>query len=401
MHTTSRNTTSRDAVALSAALTRSLTVLALVLTAILGGCSATDVEPAPVPPSEATSLPLLGPAFMLGTTLYGGADLTTLGPRERALLDTSTARGLTGFTYYVDWANLEPEPGRYTLEEFATTLDNLQQSGIRPYVNITVGDIENYNLPDGLSDGQGGLADGVSLDDPAVIERFGRLLDQVVPILLSHDGFLLGVGNEVDVRFDESHPEERPAYARFVEAARERVRAIDPRLAIGVALTKQAILNDSPTVRELQAVTDVIPFNYAPIDPNFFVLEPEAINEDFQSVVSAHGDGPIVIQELTCPSPVTMGASPAWQQSCFERLFEEIGATPQVRFASVFTFQDFDAETCDLVRDLFFGDELDDLPDDVAERLTDYLCFLGVVTPDGTPKPAWDTVLDAAESLTE
>jgi hypothetical protein len=96
-----------------------------------------------------------------------------------------------------------------------------------------------------------------------------------------------------------------------------------------------------------------------------------------------------------------MDASEEWQRACYERLFEEIDATPQVRFASVFTFQDLDAETCSLVRDLIFGDELDDLPEEVAERLSEYLCQLGVVTPDGTPKLAWDTVLDGAGSLTE
>jgi len=117
--------------------------------------------------------------------------------------------------------------------------------------------------------------------------------------------------------------------------------------------------------------------------------------------VTAYGDGPILLQELTCPSPETMGASEAWQRGCFERLFAEIEATPRVRFASVFTFQDFDEPTCEIIRDAIFGDELDDLPPDVAERLTDYLCYLGVVAPDGTPKPAWQAVLEAAESAAE
>lgn len=379
-----------------------LVLLPIVLSAGVGACSSTAVEPLPDPPvTEAASLPLLAPGFTLGTTLYGGADLSTLGTPERALLDTAVTRGLAGFTYYVDWADLEPEAGRYTLDEFSATLDDLQQLGVRPFVNITVGDIEDYNLPESLSDGQGGRADGVSLDDPAVIERFGELLDQVVPVLLAHDGFILGVGNEVDARFDGPHPGEREAYVRFVEAARERVHAINPRLAVAVTLTAHAVRDRSPTFRALRTVTDVLPFNYGPIDPNFFVLELEDINEDVRAVVSAYGEGPILIQELTCPSAASMGASQAWQRSCFERLFEEIAATSQVRFASVFTFQDFDTETCTLVRDLIFGDELSDLPEEVAERLSDYLCQLGVVAPDGTPKLAWDAVLEGAESLAE
>ena len=377
-------------------------LLSVLLTIFAGACSTTDVEPPPDAPSkEAASLPLIDSGFTLGITLYGGADLPETGTAEGALLDTAVANGLHGFTYYVDWAELEPVPGRYMLAEFNAKLDDLQRLGVQPFVNITVGDIENYNLPEGLSDGQGGLAEDVSLDDPAVIERFGQLLDRVVPILIDHGGFILGVGNEVDARFDGPHPDERAAYVQFVKAARERVHAINPRLAVGVTLTSYAVRDRSQTFRALRVVTDVLPFNYAPIDPNFFVREQQQISSDFQEVVSAYGDGTIIIQELTCPSAPSMNASEEWQRACFQQLFEEIDATSQIRFASVFTFQDLDAETCSLVRDLIYGDELDDLPEEVAKRLSEYLCHLGVVMPDGSPKLAWGTVLKGAESLPE
>ena len=380
-------------------LARSWPIVLSIALAMLGvSCSTTEVEPPATDATAAASLPRLAPGFTVGTTLYGGADVTSLGAAERALLDTAAARGLGGFTYYVDWGDLEPEAGRYTLSAFTAQLDALRRLGVQPFVNLTIGDIEDYNLPAGLSDGQGGLADGVSLDDPAVIERFGRLLDQVVPVLLAHEVFLLGVGNEVDARFDGPYPDERDAYVRFVDAARERVRAIDSRLAVGVTLTMTAVREQSPTFQALRGVTDIIPLNYAPIQPDFFVRDVDAIQPDFQSVLSAYGDGPIVIQELTCPSAASMGASEAWQRACFEQLFEVIGATPSIRFASVFTFQDFDDATCKAVQDALFGNELDDLPDAVAQRLADYLCQLGVVAPDGTPKPAWNAVLDAAAS---
>lgn len=270
-----------------------------------------------------------------------------------------------------------------------------------PFVNITVGDIEDYNLPNGLSDGQGGLAENISLKDPAVIERFGRLLDRVVPILHDNGGFILGVGNEVDARFDGPYSDELTAYVQFVEAARERVHSTYPKLAVGVTLTSYAVRNQSETFSALREVTDVLPLNYAPIDPNFFVRDQEQIIPDFKEVLSAYGDGPIIIQELTCPSAPSMDASEEWQRTCFEQLFTEISKTPQVRFASVFTFQDFDQQMCSLVRDLIFGEELDNLPEEVAERLSEYLCKLGVVKPDGTPKLAWDTILEMAEVLTE
>lgn len=368
------------------------TVFAL---ALLAGCSSTPTAVDP-PDTEAASLPLLAPGFTLGTTLYGSADLNDLGDEERVLLEDAAARSLSGFTVYVDWADLEPEPGRYTLDDLDGVLAGLQRLGLQPFLNITVGDIADYNLPPELSDGAGGLAEGVALDDEAVIERFGAVLDRVVPLALERGVFLLGVGNEVDARLDGDFRGERDAYVRFVEAAVARVRALAPRLAVGVTLTNGAVRERTGTFRALRAVADIVPFNHTPLQPDFFVRNLDDVRSDFRDVLDAYGEGPIVIQELTCPSAPSMGASPAWQQSCFDRLFAEIEATPTVRFASVFTFQDFDAATCQIIRNALFGDELDDLPRDVATRLTDYLCTLGVVAPDGMPKPAWETVLAAS-----
>jgi hypothetical protein len=381
-------------------MSRSLPVVLLVFLIGCAGlsCSSTGVEPED-DPSDAAALPLLESDIAIGTTLYGRADLSNLGPAERRLLDAAATQGLNGFTYYVDWAELEPEPGQYTLTPFTQRLDALQDLGVQPFVNLTVGDIDDYNLPDDLSDGEGGLADGGSLDDPALIERFGRVLDRVVPLVVERGGFFLGVGNEVDARLDDATQDELDAYVRFVEAARDRVHATDARLAVGVTLTTDAVRTRSRTAQALRDAVDVIPLNYGPIQPDFFVRDLDDIASDFQDVLSGVPSGPILIQELTCPSATTMDASRSWQKSCFERLFEEIAATPRIRFASVFTFQDFDEETCVVIRDFFFGDTLDDLPEDVAQRLTDYLCQLGVVAPDGTPKPAWDALLEGLDTV--
>lgn len=373
----------------------SLLVLVLLLTTA-AGCSTTDADLDPPPDTEATSLPLLAPGLTVGTTFYGSAELPEPGSPTRALLDTAVSRGLGGFTYYVDWIDLEPTPGRYTLDTFTATLEALQALGVVPFVNITVGDIGDYNLPRDLSDGAGGLADGVSLGDDATIERFGRILDRVAPLVVRHGGFFLGVGNEIDARLDEDFPDERGAYVRFVEAARERVHRTEPRLAVGVVLTNRAIRTRSATFRAFRAVSDLIPYNHAPIRPDFFVMALDEIQDDFRDVADAFGDGPIVIQELTCPSPSAMGASEAWQEGCFERLFEAIQATPQVRFTSVFTLQDFDEPTCELVREALYGEFLEEVSPDFAERFAEYLCHMGVIHPDGTPKPAWDAVLNAS-----
>jgi len=340
--------------------------------------------------SEASALPLLEADFVLGTTFYGSASIPERTSPEYLLLKKAMDRGLAGFTYYVDWADLEPEADVYTLEGFTRTLDDLQRLGLAPFVNITVGDSGGYNLPDDL------IASGLALDASSVTERFGKLLDRLVPILSKRGGFYLGVGNEVGEYLD-INVAERDAYVQFVHAARLRVQQTNPQLAVGVTLTPGDVRFGSKTFQALKEVVDVIPFNYSPIKPDFHVLPVAAIAEDFREVVAAYGEGVILIQELTCPSANTMSASERWQRDCFAQLFEEIRQMPVVRFASVFTYQDFDAETCVTIRDAIFEQELDDLPDAVAQRLTDYLCYLGIVRPDGEPKPAYRIMLRELE----
>ena len=362
---------------------------ALLSLLLLTACDSSSVPP---PATEAATLPLLAPGQTLSTTLYGSADLDALSVPARARVDEAVEAGLGGFSFYVDWADLEETKGVYTLDEFTATLDALQGLGLTPFVNVTIGDSGEYNLPTGIGDGEGGIADGVALDDPEVIERFGRVLDRVAPILVARGGFYLGLGNEMDEYLDPAR-REREAYAAFVEAARERVHATEPQLAVGVTLRGGAVQDQTATYRAMRAVADRIAVNYGPIESDFFVLDSDEIRGHYRDVMATYGDEPILIQELTCPSPETMGASEAWQADCYAQLFGEIENDPRVRFASVFTLQDFDGATCDAIREALLGDE--DLPPEIAERLGDYLCELGVLRPDGTPKPAWPIFLDA------
>ena len=353
---------------------------------VVSGCSSASVEPSP---SEASSIPLLPDGFTLGISFYGGGTVRDLDEEPRATLDAGIDDGIGGWTYYVEWADLEPEPGRYTLDEFTRALDDAQAAGLRPFVNVTVGDSEGFSLP-------GGVPDGDALRDPDVIARFGRLLDQVVPRLASRGGFVLALGNEMGEYLDVDRTA-RAAYATFVDAARQRVHEIEPRLAVAVTLTNGDVRNRSVTYRALRPVVDVVALNHSPIAPDFFVLDLDDVRRDLRDVLDAHDDGPVVIQELTCPNAESMGASDAWQAGCFRELFAEIEATPQVRFASVFTYTDFDEETCRLFTDALFGSELDDLPRDLAQRLADYTCGLGVVDVDGTPSPAWEVIADVTQ----
>jgi hypothetical protein len=146
----------------------------------------------------------------------------------------------------------------------------------------------------------------------------------------------------------------------------------------------------------MRRAADFVAVNYAPIAPDFFVLPPAAIAADFRAVLDTFDARPVVIQELTCPSAASMNASADWQATCFDILFDVLLADPRVRFASVFSLEDFDDASCERIRAAF--PPLDGVPEDFVQRFLDYLCALGVLTPDGEAKPAWAVLLEAAEN---
>jgi hypothetical protein len=284
--------------------------------------------------------------------------------------------------------------------ELKATLTWLKSEGLVPYLNINLVDIDHLNLPADYLDEAGGFAAGVRFNDPAFIRRFNHLLDEVVPLLVEHGGFYLGVGNEVDERFSE-HPEELSAYLEFVAAVREHIHRLEPRLAVGVTVTGTALLKNSAIVLQLKRVSDAVPFNYYPLDDTLRVKDLSLIPGNFKTLIAAYGDSPIIIQELGCPSAEVMNSSFDYQQHCFETLFATLAAYPQIRFISVFAFQDLGQATCDALASYFNLEQLaaEGLPPQFLERFRAFLCTLGLREADGSAKPAWQAFLNELERI--
>lgn len=340
---------------------------------------------------------LSGPGVIIGTTRFGSGDLPPDSDRVTQRLDEAIAGGMGGFTVYVDWPAVEPFPGEYDFAELVEVLDRLHDRGLATFVNLTIGDVGEYVVPPEFSDGEGGLADGLGLEDPEVFDRLAGLLSALVPKLLDRGVIALGLGNEMDDRLDGEFADELDGYVALVAAARSYLKAIAPGLPVGVTLTATAHLNGSAARRAMGEVADFVGVNYGPINPYWFVLETAAIDQQFRTLLDSFGDEPILIQELTCPSAVSMGASETWQAECFQILFDRLILDPRVKFASVFTLEDFSGEMCELVRGVF-RDALAGLPDDFLERFMDYLCAMGLLAADGTTKPAWKVMVNSAGS---
>ncbi|MEM6428784.1 MAG: hypothetical protein AAF708_06035 [Deinococcota bacterium] len=347
--------------------------------------------------TEAASLPLLGAGTFLGTTYYGTSYVPDDGV-TRPLVDSAAQAGMSGFTLYADWPELEPTEGVYNLTDLAENLTWLSSRGIRPYLNLTVVDIDDLNLyPDWLTEDGSKFADGRSFADADIIARFSSLLDQVVPLLLRHGGYYLGLGNEVDGRYS-THLAEYADYLQFVDAARAHVHSIEPKLAVGVTVTAAAPLGMPSLFQRLQAVTDILPFDYYGYDGALALESNEDIHATIDKIMDAYGDNLTLVQETNCPSATASGSSPDLQAACLEVMLESFQRYPQIRYISVFSFSDFDSETCEFILDAFrVADE--DLPNWYLPRLEGFLCEIGMVAAEGTPKPAWDVFLAQAQKL--
>ncbi len=373
-------------------------LVAMVSGLFLASTCLAGERPAPPAGVDLEYMPKLQRGQVLGTTIYGSADLESLSSAAEIEFQRLIDGGMRGFTLYVDWPDLESAPGMFALGELLNSLDMLSDLGLQVFLNITVGNIGDYNLPTDLSDGEGGLAPGVQLNQPSVIARFGALLDELVPELALRDVFLLGLGNEVDERLDHASLDELNAYRDFVLAGRNHVHGLVPDLPVTVTVTAKAIRDQSATWLGISQAVDLAAFNYAPIDQDWFVFEIADIAADLDQILALAGDGPLVIQELTCPSAPSMGASEQWQSSCLDVLFDRIIANRNIRFVSIFTLEDLGGAVCSAVQDVFLP-ALSGLPTDFIERFLDYLCAIGIIAEDGSAKPSLNAVLQALDRL--
>lgn len=341
-------------------------------------------------------LPLLAPGLHLGSTFYGGGEIPD-DPALRQVVADAGEEGLTAFTLYAEWPTLEPSAGSYALEELQATLAWLHGMGYQPLLNITLIDIADLMLVDDLMNDDGSApSDGLTFDDPLVISRLNALLDQVVPLLVEHGGFLLLLGNEVDEYFADYPAADPAGYAALIDAARQHVHSIAPQLAVGVTLTGTEVLEEGELLSLLRPVTDVLPFNFYPLytdTEDWLMLMDEAQTAAaIEQLMAVYENETVVIQELGCPSATANGSSLDLQAACFDQLLGMLSDYPNVRYATVFTLHDFDDEVCDLFVDVFGLTERD-LPDGWFPRWRGYLCSLGILNADYSPKPAWDVVL--------
>jgi hypothetical protein len=341
-------------------------------------------------PTPAADLPLLPPGTHV-SALYSEAE-----PGAKTELDSAfgevVAAGGDAYELSISWSDLESEPGKIDTSKLENYLSTLSGLNIHVYLSITTINTIALTLPFDLADAPAlvELSGGRHFDDPLILDRFGKLLDAVVPVLAKHGGFFLSVGNEVEGWLD-THPDEVEPFARFVAAAREHVHRIEPRLGVGATITSGGVQRQSPAAQAVLAVSDAAAYTYYPLNDDFTVQAPSVAEDDLKQMVEAAGTLPILFQEVGYPSGYSPrpqnGSSAEKQRQFIENFFAAVEAYPSVRFVSVLQLADWSEAQCDAFAD-YYG--LGSLP-----TAREFLCSLGLRERTGAAKPAYAPFLAA------
>ena len=278
------------------------------------------------------------------------------------------------------WSSLEPTPGNIDVSSLKSALDYYNQKGFQILVGIQVINTVKREVPTDLA--------AVAFDDPQFIARFHTLLDAVSGVFSGAERYI-SIGNEVDV-YLSSQPAEWATYKTFYTDAVSYLHTQSPTLLVGVTATFGGFSGDSNAeLQSLNAPSDVTILTYYPLQGDSQGLPSSSPTTDIPRMLSLAGSKPVVLQEAGYPSGTLNGSSEAAQQEFVTDLFQAWRAAgDRMPFLSYFLLYDFDSTTCNDLGTYYGSSD---------PAFLSYLCTLGLRHSDGTPKPAWNTFVTAAQ----
>jgi hypothetical protein len=228
--------------------------------------------------------------------------------------------------------------------------------------------------------------DTLPFNDPAVKARYRALIDQVAPYLNSSVKYV-SLGNEVDT-YLSTHTSEWTAYKELIDDARTYLQTLKPGLLVGVTTTfGGASSTHVSDVASLNQNMDIVIYTYYPL--NFATMtarDPNTVSVDMAAMVSLANGKPLVIQEWGYPSSTFVSGSEQRQSAFIDNTFAawRQHGSDTIPFLSFFKRREWTSSECtNRAQGQTSG-----------QPFYEFLCSLGLLTNDGTPKPAYQTFSD-------
>jgi len=288
--------------------------------------------------------------------------------------------GARGQLIAATWKELEPTAGAIDVSSLVGQLDDGGDREPTIFVGLQVINTVAKEVPADLADS--------AFDAVAMRQRFHALIDALATALPGRITYL-SIGNEVDGYLESTG--QWTAYRAFYEDALDYAHAKLPGVRVGVTGGYEGVVGARHTqMAALNTRSDVIMLTYYPIGADFQVDVPTITRTAFPAMLAAAGRKPVIIQELGYPASPLLGSSDALQAAFFSDAIDQWSQIDGSRmpFVNLFLLHDFTAEECDAFGD-YYG-----IPNNA--QFEAYLCTLGLRLADGTPRPAWQAVVDAA-----
>lgn len=318
--------------------------------------------------------------------------------------DIALSAGMDTQVVAFNWVDLEPTKGTYKKQLLLNKLAQAKADLSAPMLMLTGPQSDEMLLPHDL-DGQEGfkLRDGRSIDDPEIIDRYKKLLDWVVPMLSSQNGWAIVVGNEVDIRL-QVEPSEAESYLSFLKAVRDHVHSINPDMAVAMTVTAAPVYTADPTVLRFIEESDFASYTFY-CDPGWSGVMGLVLEFVMPYLQASAEDKPIIFQEFGCSSGFVDGRqqriayTPEIQEEFIEAFIKVIDNSPQVRAAYAYQLNDLSAAQIDEY--LGLADYLNNAEEKAywAEHI-ELLGTLGLCENDsGATKLAWHKLVKGIETV--
>ncbi len=318
------------------------------------------------------------------------------------------SKGMKVGRIQLDWAELEPQPNQYNKQLLEEKLLEMEADGLQSFVMLSTIDSEEFTIPLDLTDNTSStfLANNMQFDDPIILARFRKLLDWVVPMIVSHKGWVLAVGNEPGNLLTD-FPSTAPSFVNFLRNSREHAHLIDANLAITMTLAYSNVELGQPFHTDFLAESDVASFNYYAFNTNlFFDNAKTTVNQEIDDMLALAGKKQLILQELGAAAGFEnqtspMGASLTGQQEFFKTVFAKMENEPRFRAAVIFQLVDWEPALIDeFYTQPLIEEGLASL--DFIHRFAESLETTGLIRyEDGSSRPVWLTVLNQIEIFSD
>jgi hypothetical protein len=281
---------------------------------------------------------------------------------------------------YVQWGLVEKSRDEYDWEVPDYILGKFEKYGFEAVVVIPI--IFTTKLDVMPSDIQ-----FTGFSDPDVVSRFVTFSETLLERYKSTVKYLV-IGNEVDI-YLATYPEHITDFKALVEAV---ARVSD--VPVGTELAIHSVVQSkTQDIAQKVIAGDMVFYTLYPTGENFsFGGDVEDAADYFDAMFTLAGTKKIAVVETSWSSSPNLESSEETQARYITELFQILTQNrDRIEFLMWITLYDSIPQQCEESAKFFVTGVNDQILNDstLMGRFAEFMCYLGLRSADGTPKPAW------------